>query len=113
MISFSGCSRSGSGPRCESGLKMAGRVAGAGALVMACLSGAATSAHADEIIYGYDALGRLTSVALAGDTAYYDYDAAGNITAIRRQAAVSSAAGDASSLSSNADAAVSTFAKTD
>ncbi|MGN8139052.1 RHS repeat domain-containing protein [Paraburkholderia sp. 22099] len=77
------------------------------------LVGAATSAHADEIIYGYDALGRLTSVALAGDTAYYDYDAAGNITAIRRQAAVSSAAGDASSLSSNADAAVSTFAKTD
>ncbi|MFM0607129.1 YD repeat-containing protein [Paraburkholderia sediminicola] len=48
--------------------------------------------HADDITYGYDALGRLTSVVVAGATAYYDYDAAGNITAIRRQGAVSAAA---------------------
>lgn len=49
-------------------------------------------AHAGDIAYGYDALGRLTSVTVAGTTAYYDYDAAGNITAIRRQGALSSAA---------------------
>ncbi|MFM0341278.1 RHS repeat domain-containing protein [Paraburkholderia fungorum] len=51
-----------------------------------------TSAHADDVAYGYDALGRLTSVTVAGASAYYDYDAAGNITAIRRQGALSSAA---------------------
>ncbi|MFL9950598.1 YD repeat-containing protein [Paraburkholderia agricolaris] len=50
-----------------------------------------TLAYADDITYGYDALGRLTSVAVAGATAYYDYDAAGNITAIRRQGGVASA----------------------
>ncbi|MFM0080389.1 YD repeat-containing protein [Paraburkholderia sediminicola] len=49
------------------------------------------SACADDISYGYDALGRLTSVTVAGATAYYDYDAAGNITAIRRQGALSAA----------------------
>ena len=42
------------------------------------------SAYADEVIYGYDSVGRLISVTVAGVTAYYDYDAAGNITAIRR-----------------------------
>ncbi|MDE1011215.1 MAG: YD repeat-containing protein [Paraburkholderia fungorum] len=47
--------------------------------------------HADDITYGYDALGRLTSVTVSGATAYYDYDAAGNITAIRRQGGVASA----------------------
>ncbi|HEX7910988.1 MAG TPA: RHS repeat domain-containing protein [Paraburkholderia sp.] len=58
--------------------------------VMACLLTSPMSAHADEITYGYDALGRLTTVSVAGATAYYDYDSAGNITAIRRQATVSS-----------------------
>lgn len=45
--------------------------------------------HADDITYGYDALGRLTAVSVAGANAYYDYDAAGNITAIRRQGTLS------------------------
>ncbi|MFM0616025.1 RHS repeat protein [Paraburkholderia nemoris] len=49
-----------------------------------------TSAQADDVAYGYDALGRLTSVTVAGATACYDYDAAGNITAIRRQGVASS-----------------------
>lgn len=56
--------------------------------------------HADEINYGYDAVGRLTSVTAAGATANYDYDAAGNITVIRRQGVLSAAVpeGDAGSL---------------
>ncbi|KAA1010955.1 RHS repeat protein [Paraburkholderia panacisoli] len=55
-----------------------------GAIALACLSIPAMSAHADEVTYGYDALGRLTSVTAGGAVAYYDYDAAGNLTAIRR-----------------------------
>jgi YD repeat-containing protein len=50
------------------------------------------AAQADDITYGYDALGRLTSVTVVGATVFYDYDAAGNITAIRRQGAMSAAA---------------------
>jgi YD repeat-containing protein len=57
--------------------------------LMVCALFSPVVAHADDITYGYDALGRLTSVTVAGDTAYYDYDAAGNITAIRRQTAES------------------------
>ncbi|MEC5404058.1 RHS repeat domain-containing protein [Paraburkholderia sp. MPAMCS5] len=59
--------------------------------IAACVSILATPAHADDITYGYDALGRLTSVSVGGSAAYYDYDPAGNITAIRRQVSVSSA----------------------
>ena len=65
-----------------------GRVASCCAVV--CLLMSVTSAQADDVTYGYDALGRLTSVTVAGATAYYDYDAAGNITAIRRQGGPSS-----------------------
>jgi YD repeat-containing protein len=57
----------------------------------ACLMMLSSVVRADDITYGYDALGRLTSVTVAGATAYYDYDAAGNITAIRRQGALSAA----------------------
>ncbi|XUW90835.1 sugar-binding protein [Burkholderia sp. M6-3] len=53
------------------------------------------AAHADDITYAYDSIGRLTSVSVAGATAYYDYDAAGNISGIRRQVAVSSTPTDA------------------
>jgi YD repeat-containing protein len=69
---------------------LAGRCAAACVLLVSPLS------HADDITYGYDALGRLVSVAVAGNTANYDYDAAGNITAIRRQGSVSAAHGNAS-----------------
>jgi YD repeat-containing protein len=81
--------------------------------VLACLLASPLSALADDIIYGYDALGRLTSVSVAGATAYYDYDAAGNITAIRRQTVVSSTPSIdtvASSHPAGAEAAVSTLA---
>ncbi|WP_244305873.1 RHS repeat domain-containing protein [Paraburkholderia lacunae] len=64
-----------------------------GAAATALIVGAALCSsfcYADDITYGYDALGRLTSVTVAGVTAYYDYDAAGNITAIQRQGALTS-----------------------
>jgi YD repeat-containing protein len=48
--------------------------------------------YAGDITYGYDALGRLTSVTVAGATAYYGYDAAGNITSIGRSGMASAAA---------------------
>jgi YD repeat-containing protein len=84
-----------------------------GSSVLACLLVSPLSAHADDITYGYDALGRLTSVSAPGATAYYDYDAAGNITAIRRQTTVSSTASFststvASSHPAGAEASVST-----
>ncbi len=72
----------------ESHRMLAGRVASCCAVV--CLLMPVTSAHADDIAYGYDVLGRLTAVTVAGASAYYDYDAAGNIAAIRRQGTLSS-----------------------
>jgi YD repeat-containing protein len=68
-----------------SGIRQYVRCGAVASLITLC-----TLARADEITYGYDALGRLTSVSVAGATAYYDYDAAGNITAIRRHGALSS-----------------------
>jgi YD repeat-containing protein len=53
-------------------------------VLMSCTVLSPVPAHAADIAYGYDGLGRLTSVTVAGDTAHYDYDAAGNITAARR-----------------------------
>lgn len=72
----------------------ASSVAIRGVAVTALVVGAALFppfCHAEDIAYGYDALGRLTSVTVAGATAYYDYDVAGNMTGIRRQGALSSA----------------------
>ncbi|MFM0010599.1 YD repeat-containing protein [Paraburkholderia sediminicola] len=87
MINLSRLCRSGSGAWKRSRRAPVGRVVSCCAVVW--LSTLAVSACADEISYGYDALGRLTSVTVAGATAYYDYDAAGNITAIRRQGGLS------------------------
>lgn len=70
-----------------SGIRRFDRYCAAALLVTLC-----TVVRADDITYGYDALGRLTSVTGAGATAYYDYDAAGNITAVRRQGVLSSSA---------------------
>ncbi len=69
-----------------------GRVAGGFAAV--CVLLFSSLSHADDITYGYDAVGRLTLVTVSGNTAYYDYDAAGNITAIRRQGSVAAARAD-------------------
>lgn len=57
---------------------------------------------ADDIGYSYDAVGRLTAVTVAGNTAYYDYDAAGNITAIRRQGSVTATRADEASHATSA-----------
>ena len=66
----------------------------AGGFAAVCVLLFSSLSHADDITYGYDAVGRLTLVTVSGNTAYYDYDAAGNITAIRRQGSVAAARAD-------------------
>lgn len=90
MVDSSGSLYACVGACWESCRGLVGRVASCCAAV--CLLMPVMSAHADDIAYRYDALGRLTSVTVTGATAYYDYDAAGNITGIRREGAVSSVA---------------------
>jgi YD repeat-containing protein len=74
----------------------------AGGCIAACVVLVWPLCHADDIAYGYDAVGRLVSVTVGGNSAYYDYDAAGNITAIRRQGNVSAASGNTSATQAEA-----------
>ncbi|MBW0445306.1 sugar-binding protein [bacterium M00.F.Ca.ET.228.01.1.1] len=87
------------------GLECVRRTASAGAVAYIAILPMAASA--DDITYAYDPIGRLTSVSVAGSTAYYDYDAAGNISAIRTQMAVSSSSSDAAGSSALASQEVS------
>ncbi|MFM0592337.1 RHS repeat domain-containing protein [Paraburkholderia dilworthii] len=91
MIGDSECSRYGTGLiRVRGRATVGSGVSCCAAICLLAVMMSTTSARAEEIAYGYDALGRLVSVTAGGGTAYYDYDTAGNITAIRRSSAAAS-----------------------